>query len=62
MLEHVSGEFFLAYRDSRTAPGGVYRAVGKAEFVLGSEGVPGKLGVALEGEMGVEGRIWFERV
>jgi hypothetical protein len=61
-LEHVSGEYFMAYLDSSTAPGLIFKAAFPAEFVLGSDGVVKKLGIVPEETMeGVE-KIWFDRV
>ncbi|CAG8961253.1 hypothetical protein HYFRA_00013309 [Hymenoscyphus fraxineus] len=59
---HVSGEFFVVDADSLLAPGGVTKQIVPAEFRLTAEGRVGMLGVGLEREMGVEGRIWFVRV
>ena len=52
----------MVYADSTTAPGLVFKQALPAEFVVGVEGVVGRVGVAFEPEMGKEGRVWFERV
>lgn len=61
-LEHVTGEHFLAHIDSATAPGLVFKQATAAEFVLGSDGVVRRFGIAGESEMGREARIWFDRL
>lgn len=61
-LEHVSGEYFIAHLDSPDTPGLTFLYSVAAEFRVGSDGVVGSLGLAVEEEMGVQGRIWFERV
>jgi hypothetical protein len=61
-LEYVSGDYFMAYIDSTTAPGLIFREAVAAEFVIGSDGVAKKFGLAAEPEMGSEGRIWFDRI
>lgn len=61
-LEHVSGEYFLAWIDSKTAPRSVFKGAQPAEFVVRKDGVVGTLGIALEPAMKDPGRIWFERV
>ncbi|CZT43085.1 uncharacterized protein RSE6_03071 [Rhynchosporium secalis] len=60
--EHISGDYFMAYVDSKVAPGLVFKQAMAAEFRVGSGGTVEKFGIALEPEMGTEGRIWFERV
>ncbi len=52
----------MAYIDSTTAPGLIFREAVAAEFVIGSDGVAKKFGLAAEPEMGSEGRIWFDRI
>ncbi|KAJ5047542.1 uncharacterized protein L3040_003365 [Drepanopeziza brunnea f. sp. 'multigermtubi'] len=61
-LEHISGDYFMAHIDSTTAPGLIFRQAVAAEFKVGSDGVANGFGIAIEPEMGLEGRIWFERV
>jgi hypothetical protein len=61
-LEHVSGDYFLAHIDSKTAPGLIFKSAAPAEFVIGSDGTPKSFGFAAAEEMGPEGRIWFERI
>lgn len=61
-FKHVSGDYFIVYTDSTTAPGSVHQDVMPAEFRVGGDGVVKNLGIAFESEMGKEGRIWFERV
>jgi hypothetical protein len=61
-LEHVSGEYFMAYLDSATAPGLIFKTAFAAEFGVGSDGVVRELGIAVEEEMGVGERVWFVRV
>ena len=61
-FKHVSGDYFMVYTDSTTAPGSVHQDVMPAEFRVGGDGVVKSLGIALASEMGKEGRIWFERV
>ncbi|KAH9208370.1 putative penicillin-binding protein [Leptodontidium sp. 2 PMI_412] len=61
-FEHVSGDYFMALVDSTVAPGFVFKQAAAAEFRVGSDGVARSLGMAVEPEMGVEGRVWFERV
>ncbi|KAI9051163.1 hypothetical protein LZ554_005265 [Drepanopeziza brunnea f. sp. 'monogermtubi'] len=61
-LEHVSGDYLMAHIDSTTAPGLISRQAVAAEFKVGSDGVASGFGIAIEPEMGLEGRIWFERV
>lgn len=52
----------MALVDSTVAPGFVFKQAAAAEFRVGSDGVARSLGMAVEPEMGVEGRVWFERV
>jgi hypothetical protein len=61
-LEHISGDYFMAYADSTEAPGSVFKAAAPAEFKVSSDGISKTLGLAAEPEMGPQGRIWFERV
>ena len=58
----MSGDYFIVEIESTTAPGLLLREATAAEFVVGSDGVAGRFGIAAEPEMGVEGRIWFERI
>jgi len=51
----------MAYLDSSTAPGLIFKQAIPAEFVIGSDGVVQKFGIAHEEAMGSE-KIWFERV
>lgn len=64
-LEHVSGEYFLAWTSNRKGASGneievVSEAVA-AEFRIGADGRPVELGIALESYMKGE-KIWFQRV
>ena len=52
----------MAYVDSARAPAPVFEQALPAEFVVSSDGVVGKFGVAMELAMGASERIWFERV
>jgi hypothetical protein len=61
-LEHVSGDYFMANVDSTTAPGLVFKTATAAEFHIGANGIPKTFGLAAEREMGVSGRIFFERI
>jgi hypothetical protein len=61
-LEHVSGDYFMAYADSTEAPGTAFKIAAPAEFKVGPEGTSMKFGLAAEPAMGQNGRIWFERV
>lgn len=61
-LQHVSGDYFMAYVDSLTAPGLVFKVALPAEFRIGSDGLPSAFGAAVEERMGKDGRIWFDRV
>jgi hypothetical protein len=60
--KHVSGDFFIGYVDSTTAPGLIFKNAAPAEFVVGSDGIVKKFGIGAEPSMGPEGRIWFDRV
>ena len=53
-FKHVSGDYFMAFADSVNAPGFIFKG--------GSDGVSKSIGIALEGEMGLDARIWFERI
>jgi len=61
-FEHVSGDYFMAYADSTESPGQVFKTASPAEFKVASDGIAKYFGLAAEPEMGVDGRIWFERV
>lgn len=61
-LVHVTGDYFIAYGDSSTSPGLVFKTAGAAEFKIGHDGIPQSLGISLEPEMGISGRIWFDRI
>lgn len=61
-LTHVTGEYFMAYMDSRTVPNSIYQNAVAAEFIIGPDGVARKFGIAEEPSMGPNGRVWFERV
>jgi hypothetical protein len=61
-LEHVSGDHFMAYVDSLTAPGSFFREAVPAEFKVGGDGVAKSFGILAEPEMGKDSRIWFDRV
>ena len=60
-IEHVTGDYFMAYIDSITAPGLVFKAAVPAEFRIGSDGVSKSFGIAAEVEMNGK-KIWFERI
>jgi hypothetical protein len=60
-LEHVSGEHFLAWTDSLTAPKGIFKSAMAAEFRLGVDGTVVEFGARMEEAMGEE-KIWFKRV
>ncbi|KAG4418237.1 hypothetical protein IFR04_008595 [Cadophora malorum] len=61
-FKHVSGDYFMAFADSVNAPGFIFKGALPAEFKVGSDGVSKSIGIALEGEMGLDARIWFERI
>ncbi len=61
-LEHVSGDHFMAYVDSTTAPGLISKEAVPAEFKVGSDGIAKDFGIVAEPEMGFEKRIWFDRL
>jgi hypothetical protein len=61
-LEHISGDYFMAYADSTEAPGLPFKVAAPAEFEISPEGISKTLGLAAEPEMGKDGRIWFERL
>jgi hypothetical protein len=60
-IEHITGDYFIAYLDSTTAPGLVFREAAPAEFKVGSDGVSRLFGIIVEPAMGGE-KIWFERM
>lgn len=61
-LEHVSGDHFMAYMDSLTAPGLIFKEAATAEFKVGADGISNSFGILAEPEMGPRSRIWFHRV
>lgn len=61
-LQHVSGDYFIAYVDSTTAPGTLlFRHALPAQFVIGADGNPARFGARMEETMGEE-LIWFDRI
>ena len=60
-LEHISGDYFMVYVDSMTAPGFIFRDPVPAEFKVGADGVSKAFGILAEIEMGLDSRIWFDR-
>jgi hypothetical protein len=61
-LEHVSGEYFVAFLDSTTAPHTpVFKSALPAEFRLGKEGRSEAFGARMEPLM-VSEKIWFDRI
>ena len=61
-LEHVSGDHFMAYVDSLTAPGLIFKEAVPAEFKVGGDGVSTSFGILAEPSMGENSRIWFDKV
>jgi hypothetical protein len=61
-FQHVSGDYFIIHAEHHSDLGALVPTVYPAEFVLGSDGSPKKVGIGYEEEMGKDGRIWFERV
>lgn len=61
-FEHVSGEYFIAYADSISAPSLAFQEGLPAKFAVGSDGISQKFGLAAESEMGLQARIWFDRL
>jgi hypothetical protein len=61
-LKHVSGDHFMAYVDSLTAPGLVFKEAVPAEFKVGGDGISNSFGILAEIEMGPDSRIWFDRI
>jgi hypothetical protein len=61
-FSHVSGDYFIIHSEHEGDLGAFAPNVYPAEFVIGVDGKPRKVGVGYEEEMGKEGRIWFERV
>jgi len=56
-FEHISGEYFITRFDSLAAPGfSGFLTILPAEFVIGSDGKVGKVGLEMEA------KIWFEKV
>lgn len=60
-IKHISGDFFVAYLDSTTAPKSAFMEALPAEFRVDENGVAKSFGVMVEGAMKEE-KIWFERV
>lgn len=60
-LEHVTGEHFIAWTDSLTAPEGSFKSAMAAEFRLSVDGAVVEFGARMEEAMG-EKKIWFKRV
>jgi hypothetical protein len=60
-LEHVSGDHFIAWTDSLTAPEGSFKSAMAAEFRLCVDGTVTEFGARMEEAMGEE-KIWFKRV
>jgi hypothetical protein len=58
----MSGDFFMAHIDSTTAPGFAFQQATAAEFHVGANGIPKTFGLAAEPEMGLSGRIFFDRI
>lgn len=52
----------MANIDSITTPGSVFKRAAAAEFVIGADGIPKTFGLADEEEMGLSGRIFFDRI
>ena len=52
----------MAHVDSATAPGLAFRSAIAAEFYIGANGASKTFGIAAEPEMGLSGRIVFERI
>lgn len=61
-FEHVSGYYFLMSSVQDADFGSLAPTIRPAEFVVGPNGQPSKIGVGYEEEMGRDARIWFERV
>ncbi|PQE06489.1 beta-lactamase-type transpeptidase fold domain containing protein [Rutstroemia sp. NJR-2017a WRK4] len=59
-IKHISGDFFMAYLDSTTAPESEFKGALPAEFRVDENGVAKSFGVMFEGTM--KEKIWFERV
>jgi hypothetical protein len=60
-FQHVSGDHFLAYADSATAPGLLFKDASAAEFVISSDGVSKRFGL----DRGTDTDpvwIWFDRI
>lgn len=62
IFSHVSGNNFIIYSSHHGDLGAFAPSVYPAEFAIGADGKPARLGIGYEEEMGKEGRIWFERV
>jgi hypothetical protein len=60
-LEHISGDHFMFYADSLTAPGLIFKDAGPAEFKVGGDGISKAFGMLAEPSMGLE-KIWFDRI
>jgi hypothetical protein len=52
----------MANIDSITSPGLGFKRAAAAEFNIGANGVPKTFGLADEDEMGLSGRIFFDRI
>lgn len=51
----------MAYADSTTAPGSIFKEAVPAQFRIGGDGIVASFGIRGEEMMGEE-KIWFERV
>lgn len=60
-LEHIFGDYFMAYIDSITAPGMTFKKAVPAEFKIGADGIVKSFGILLEETMGLE-KTWFNRI
>lgn len=61
VFSHVSGNIFIIHSSHQGDLGAFAPNVYPAEFVIGADGKPQRLGIGYEEEMGKEGRIWFAR-
>jgi hypothetical protein len=52
----------MAYMDSTTAPGLIFKEATPAEFKVGADGISQVFGINAEPEMGPKGRISFQRI
>lgn len=62
IFSHFSGNYFIIYSSHHGDLSAFAPSVYPAEFVVGADSKPQKVGIGYEEEMGKEGRIWFERV